>query len=159
MERVAKIVENEKYKSCLRRIKSLEKDRKFCKHNMKHFLDVARIAYILNLERNININKEIIYGAALLHDIGRYRQYEDGIPHDKASAEIATGILQEVGFNSEEISTIVKAIEEHRQNKGESSQLGIIIYEADKLSRKCFSCNAKKSCNWKDVKKNNTIKY
>ena len=159
MERVAKIIKNVQYKACLRRIKSLEKDRRFCKHNKKHFLDVARIAYILKLERNININKEIIYGAALLHDIGRYRQYEEGIPHEKASGEIATGILQEVGFNGEEIGTIVRAIGEHRQNKGESSQLGTIIYEADKLSRKCFSCNAKKLCNWKDNKKNNIIKY
>ena len=84
---------------------------------------------------------------------------KSGIPHEKASAEIATGILKDVGFNSEEISNIVKAIEEHRQNNGESSALGTIIYEADKLSRKCFSCNAKKTCNWKDGKKNNTIKY
>lgn len=159
MERVAKIIKNHQYKACLRRIKLLEKDRKFCKHNKKHFLDVARIAYILKLERNIDINKEIIYGAALLHDIGRHRQYEEGIPHEKASAEIATGILKDSGFSQEEISDIVNAIEEHRQNHVHSSILGTIIYEADKLSRKCFSCKAKKLCNWKDSKKNNTIKY
>lgn len=159
MERVQKIIKNDHYKACLRRIKALEKGRKFCKHNKKHFLDVARIAYILTLERNININKEIIYGAALLHDIGRHLQYEEGIPHEKASAEIATGILKNVGFNGEEIKDIVKAIEEHRINHGESSVLGTLIYEGDKLSRKCFSCKSKKICNWKDAKKNNIIKY
>lgn len=159
MQRITKIVGNRRYKACLSEIKSLEKSRKFCKHNKKHFLDVARIAYILNLERKININKEIIYAAAFLHDIGRHKQYEEGIPHEKASAEIAPGILKDSGFSAEEINDIVNAIEEHRQNHGKTSALGKIIYEGDKLSRKCFSCKVKKKCNWKEEKKNNTIKY
>ncbi len=159
MERVAKIIKNHEYEACLKKIKSLEKHRKFCKHNIKHFLDVARIAYILKLERNIDVNKEIIYSVALLHDIGRHRQYEEGVPHEKASAEIAASILKNSGFNGEEIRKITNAIKEHRKNSGESSELGTIIYKADKLSRKCFSCNFRRTCNWKDDKKNYTIKY
>ena len=61
-----------------------EKNRIFCRHGMDHLMDVARIAYIENLEKNCGISKEIIYGAALLHDIGRYLQYTEGIPHERA---------------------------------------------------------------------------
>ena len=43
---------------------------------MGHLLDVARLAWIFNLEANQEISKERIYAAALLHDIGRHIQYE-----------------------------------------------------------------------------------
>jgi putative nucleotidyltransferase with HDIG domain len=159
MERVTNIIKNNEYEDCLKKIKALEKHRKYCKHNKKHFLDVARIAYILKLERNLDINKEIIYATALLHDIGRHIQYEKGIPHEKASAKIANSILKDSGFKGEEIKQIVSAIEEHRHKSSESSDLGTIIYEGDKLSRKCFSCSQQNTCNWKDDKKNYIIKY
>lgn len=47
-----------------------KKDRIFCGHDMGHLLDVARLAWIFNLEANQEISKERIYAAALLHDIG-----------------------------------------------------------------------------------------
>ena len=37
------------------RLKESEKERKFCCHQMEHLLDVARIAYICNLEKNMGI--------------------------------------------------------------------------------------------------------
>ena len=82
MERVNKILYNEKYKELLNKLNKLEKERVFCKHNMEHFLDLARIAYIKVLEEGLNYNKEVIYAIALLHDIGRVFEYENGIPHD-----------------------------------------------------------------------------
>ena len=39
------------------------------------------------MEDQLPLDKEIVYGAALLHDIGRDRQYEEQIPHHQASAE------------------------------------------------------------------------
>lgn len=74
------------------KLAALEKGRLFCSHQMDHLLAVARIAYIRNLERNLGLKKESIYAAALLHDIGKYAQYEEGIPHEIKSAEIA-GII------------------------------------------------------------------
>lgn len=159
MERVTNIIKNEEYKQCVKSIKMHEKKRKFCKHNKKHFFDVARIAYILNLERNLNLDKEVIYAAALLHDIGKFLQYESGIPHDLASAEIAAEILKQCKFKEEEIREIVIAIKEHRKKDDKNSLLGKIIYEGDKLSRNCFSCNATEKCNWNDEKKNLEVKY
>ena len=66
-------------------ITQLEASREFCRHDVTHFLDVARLAWIENLERGLGVSKEEIYAAALLHDIGRHLQYEKGIPHDEAS--------------------------------------------------------------------------
>ncbi|MFQ9392946.1 MAG: HD domain-containing protein [Lachnospiraceae bacterium] len=72
------------YRTCLSKIALFERDRIFCGHDMAHFLDVARLAYIFNLEENLGIEKEEIYTAALLHDVGRFVQYEDGTPHQLA---------------------------------------------------------------------------
>lgn len=43
---------------------------------MEHFLSVARISYLMVLEKNLDIPKDIIYATAFLHDMGRADQYE-----------------------------------------------------------------------------------
>ena len=43
----------------------------------------------------------MIYAAALLHDMGRVRQYRDGTEHHEESARIAARILPECGFSEE----------------------------------------------------------
>ena len=53
------------------KMKKFEHDREFCCHQITHLLDVARIAYIKNLEAGLGIDKELIYTAAILHDIGK----------------------------------------------------------------------------------------
>ncbi len=94
------------YLSADRRLQELEETRVFCRHQMNHLLDVARIAYILNLEMKLGISRDLIYAAALLHDIGKGRQYEEGIPHETASADLAEQILADMpaklAFTSEE---------------------------------------------------------
>ena len=87
MERVNKIWRHPVWKQQMEHLAEYEKNRIFCRHGMDHLMDVARIAYIENLEKNCGISKEIIYGAALLHDIGRYLQYTEGIPHEKAGED------------------------------------------------------------------------
>ena len=51
---------------------------------MSHLLDVARIAYIRNLEKGYGFRKDVIYAAAVLHDIGKALQYEEKVPHEIA---------------------------------------------------------------------------
>lgn len=152
MKRVNEILCNEKYKELLNKLSELEADRVFCKHNMDHFLDLARIAYIKVLEDGLNYNKEVIYAIALLHDIGRLYEYEKGISHHIASVDIAKDILREIDFNLDEKELIILCIEAHRTN-GEI-ELSKIISESDKLSRKCFMCNAERDCYWDKNKKN-----
>ena len=50
LEKVNAILNNRTYKEYLNKLAQLEKDRIFCNHNMEHFLDMARIAYIMVLE-------------------------------------------------------------------------------------------------------------
>lgn len=101
MDRVNQIWNHPLYQDELNKLQLLETDREFCRHTPEHFLDVARLAYIRALEENAPVSKELIYCAALLHDIGRARQYEDGTPHDEAGAAIAGQILNELGFSME----------------------------------------------------------
>ena len=160
MERVDNILQNKKFQKCLKKNKKAEKDRIFCHHDMVHFLDVARIGWILNLEKGLDIKKDVVYGAALLHDIGRYKQYADGTPHEKASAKLAPEILQDCGYTEDEITLIIEAIGRHRdKTAAEEENLVGILYLADKASRACFSCDAEKLCDWKKDKKNIGIKY
>ena len=76
MLRISYIRKHPLYVSSYQRLQELEQERIFCCHQMNHLLDTARIAYILSLERGIGISKEAIYAAAILHDIGKGRQYE-----------------------------------------------------------------------------------
>jgi len=157
MDRFNYILNDEKYIDYLKRNKNFEKGRKFCKHNLKHFLDVARIAQAINLEENLSFEKEIIYTTAILHDIGKSFQYENGTPHEIASFEIAKDFLKEYKFNEEEIEVIKQGILGHREKS--SKGFSALIYRADKLSRLCITCNAKNECNWSDEKKNFKIYY
>ena len=174
MKRVQEIYRHPYFQQCLEKNQKAEKTRAFCKHNMEHFLDVARLAYIFSLERGYSIKKEEIYVTALFHDIGKWQQYSDGIPHEKASAGIADKILREAGFGEDERTRILTAILNHRKKGKEEGtdsgymtdsligdetgeQLAEILYDADKISRACYMCPAEKECNWSEEKKNLNI--
>lgn len=152
MEKVNKILNNSKYKEYLNKNSFYEKDRIFCKHNLEHSLDVSRIAYIMVLEKKLEVSKEIIYAIGLLHDIGRWVEYEGGEKHNKASYKLSLDILKECDFDENEIEIILSGILNHR-NK-EALGLDEIIYLADKKSRSCFLCKAEKLCKWDKEKKN-----
>lgn len=158
MDKVNSILNSEKFKEYLNKNKKNEEGRKFCTHDLQHFIDVGRIAYIMALENNLGIDKEIIYATAFLHDIGRWMQYENGISHEIASYDLALDLLIESGFNEEERSIILNAILNHRKNK-EKGTFEHIFYLSDKLSRNCFNCKAIDECNWSEEKKNYKINY
>lgn len=155
MDRLSRIWEHPLFQESLHTIETLEQDRIFCGHDRSHLFDVARIAYIENLEEQMNIPKHLIYSAALLHDIGRHLQYQQGIPHHEASAQIAEKILPDCGFSQEETQLILEAILSHR-DKTSAQKHGLpgLIYRADKRSRSCFACLAERECNWAPEKKN-----
>lgn len=160
MNRTDKILNHDLFKYHLRENEKAEVERQFCHHDMVHFLDVARIGEIINLEEGLGINREWIYAAALLHDCGKHMQYAQGTPHELAGAEIAPQILTECGFDNNETGVIIDAILKHRDKNvaGEANLRGV-LYRADKASRACFACKAERECNWKDDKKNLCIRY
>lgn len=180
MEKINRILKQEIYQEYVQRIKVHEKDRIFCKHDMIHFLDVCRLAEIDWLNRRIyeiekeyetfpklseareslrKINRELIYAAGLLHDIGRWQEYEEGIRHEVASSKLAPEILRAAGFEEVEIEDIVLAISNHR-NKEIRDELSLsgFLYRADKMSRPCYVCEAESECDWSVLKKNLEIK-
>jgi HD superfamily phosphodiesterase len=145
MKRINSILNDLEYLSYLDRIQKSEAGRIYCRHDMAHFLDVSRIARIISLEENLDIEKELIYAAGLLHDIGRWAEYETGMDHAIASKELAEKILARHNFTEAERSKISAAIDGHR-TKSAASPLADILYRADKLSRNCVLCNALTTC-------------
>ncbi len=158
MDKIENILNNDSYRCYVNYIEKMEMDRSFCRHGMEHSLDVARIAYIINLEKNMGIDKELIYATALLHDIGRAAEYKDGSPHHKAGADIAGNILTEAGFSEADRECICDAIACHKKELDDGGIAGL-LYKADKLSRRCFDCGAYDGCYWDDSMKNKAITY
>ncbi|MGB4503400.1 MAG: HD domain-containing protein [Syntrophaceticus sp.] len=159
MERIDAIVRDPLFQECLNKNKKAEKGREFCKHDLQHFIDVARITYILVLESSRFSNliednrlssaqaaKEVVYAAGILHDIGRWHQYETGEDHSIIGAELAEEVLKRANFTQQEIRVIVRAIREHRSQREGMSLLGELLHRADNLSRACHECSAKERC-------------
>lgn len=157
MNKVNEIINNKLFIDKIQKLKLIEKDRIFCKHGIEHLLDVARIAYIKNLEEKLGYDKEVIYGAALLHDLGRVSEYEENIPHHVGGISIAEEILHETSYTDIEIDLILKAIGNHRNKNADG--LSEILYLSDKKSRNCFLCESQKECNWSTEKRNKNILY
>ncbi|ARC85098.1 hypothetical protein U732_3898 [Clostridium argentinense CDC 2741] len=156
--RINKVLNNKEFIKYTNELNKLEEERKFCRHGIDHSLDVARIMYIKALENNLGISKDIIYAAALLHDLGRVLQYKENIGHHEGSVIIAKNILVNCGYNESEIDEILMAIEKHRE-KNHETNLSKLLYSCDKLSRLCFNCNAINECYWNNEKKNMIITY
>lgn len=159
-QRLNSITNHPLYKDYYTQITELEKSRMFCKHDMTHFLDVARIGYIMILEDASAVSKEDIYTVALLHDIGRHMQYLEGIPHERASAKLCVSILVDSGYSQSEIEVYQEAILNHRNAlmKNDKSLSGY-LYRSDKASRPCHICPYEVDCDWPTSKKNMSIAY
>ena len=156
MERVHRIQSHPMFQQLWQKLQEAEQDRIFCRHTMAHFLDVARLMYIYNLEDGAGLSKDLIYAAALLHDLGRYRQLLCGTPHEIAGAQIAEEILADCGYTEQERLAVRSAILGHRDpgTAGGNDVLAAYLYRADKRSRTCFACPAREACNWPEEKKN-----
>ncbi len=156
-DRINRILKNKDFIMYQKENDNCEASREFCRHNLQHSLDVARIAYILNLENSLGFKKDIIYAAALLHDIGRWKQYKEGVPHNLTGAQIAKTILSDCEYEDSETQAIINAIARHCDKVEESDTLDYLIFFADKKSRSCFACHAAQQCKWSNDKKNHII--
>lgn len=128
MKRVNAIYRHPLYQTYYRRLEEAEQGRIFCRHQMTHLLDVARIAYIRSLEEGLGLDREVIYAAAVLHDIGKVLQYEEGIPHEitgeKIAAEILDGLAGENAFSETEKAMILTAIRGAPEAEGRAGSSG-----------------------------------
>ena len=157
MERLQAVLDHPDFRSCLALTAVHEEKRRFCRHDLAHAYDVARIFYIFWLQQNCSAGtdrqddpcaescREMIYAAALVHDIGRWRQYLDKTKdHAEESAQLAVPILQAAGFDGAEITRILSAVRDHRTPT--AAGLGGLLYRADKVSRRCDDCQVKAEC-------------
>ncbi len=165
MPRVDAIWADPVFQERLARIGELESMRPFCGHGAEHLFAVARLMRIRALEEGLELDREVVYAAALLHDIGRADQYETGEPHEAAGERIARDILgrlpERLRFSDAERAAILAAIRGHRGYSGRESlddDLARLLYMCDKESRPCFCCAACAECNWPDEKKNLAIR-
>ncbi len=113
MKFVKKLLESEEYAGRLRKLKDMERERVYCRHDLDHFLHVARIAYILSVEQGLELDKEQIYLCGLLHDLGRVEEYRSGISHAEASAGAAGEILRVLGYDREKAQEVCYAVSRH----------------------------------------------
>jgi len=159
MERIDAIVRDPLFQSSIARISNFEQDREFCKHTLQHFVDVARITYILMLEsgqfhqfiKEAGLSgpaaaKEVIYAAGILHDVARWQEYEAGEDHAPLGAVMAGEIMERTGFDPDEIRAVTVAVREHREQSDRMSLLGELLFRADNLSRACHECSAQDRC-------------
>lgn len=159
MERIDKIMAHPVFVDSMKVIEEAEINRIYCLHGMDHSIDVARISYIIDLEDGLGIPKDIIYAAALLHDIGRCIEYKEGKSHHIVGTELAKEILSDCDYREDEIEMISNAILHHKRKSDDEAfdALCDTLYQADKLSRKCYDCKAYDSCYWSEDMKNKTV--
>lgn len=148
ISRVNQILQHKLYEEYCEKNRLAEAQRIYCRHGSDHGLSVARVAYIYFLERKeISLSKEIIYAAGILHDIGRWLEYESQEDHAIASARLAAPILRDSGFSEQEVDIILRGILEHRLQPSEApSILGQALALADDWARECINCESKTSC-------------
>jgi len=153
MSRLDRIIENEDFGHYLEKIDVLERERYFCKHGFDHALTVARIAYVYLLEQGQEsspaepLPREVVYAAGLLHDIGRWVEYQTGEDHAEAGARLAQPILRACGYNPAEEACILTAIREHRRHgQNGLSRLGQALALADDWARECRQCPVRSVC-------------
>ena len=154
LELTNRILKNREYQRVLSQLREMEADRVFCRHDIQHFLDVARLAVILCNDWGVSCDRDIIYAAALLHDIGRVQEMQCGIPHDIAGQAVADVILSDISCPDDAKKQIISLIASHRSAAPKKSQLEQVFCEADKRSRSCYCCAVQAMCNWSEDKKN-----
>lgn len=104
-------------------------------HGLPHTIRVLCNVYTLVNKLGRSIDEELLVLATLLHDIGRGVEDYIGVHHAVISAEIAQGILAEIGISGEKAEKIKEMILEHSFSLGKkpSTLEACILSDADKL--------------------------
>lgn len=160
MDRINQILCHPLFIKYMNKNAGMELDRIFCKHNLEHVKEVARISLILAEKTGLPLAEEVILAAAYLHDIGRHVQYETGEKHAIVSAKLVPEILVDCGYSEAEIGAIVDAIKTHSdKNLVEEETFRGLLAKADLCSRNCGACKARDLCNWSEEEKNHDTNW
>ncbi|MDD6193938.1 MAG: HD domain-containing protein [Lachnospiraceae bacterium] len=161
-EQIDRLLQHPIYRARLECLQELEQDRIYCGHNLEHFMAVGRIAEQVAAANRLLLSKEVIWGAALLHDMGRVEQYQQGISHEKASEAFAREILFSLNWEASDIDVVCEAVSSHGHRQcaqdrwermSELVSLTEVISFADQFSRKCYQCTVADTCKWTEEEK------
>ncbi|MDF1557207.1 MAG: HD domain-containing protein [ANME-2 cluster archaeon] len=103
-------------------------------HDITHTLRVRDLC--LHIADTEGGDRQVLEAAALLHDIGRPREFRDpSVDHAAISAQMAPDILTSAGFPTQKIPAVVYAIKHHRYSSGVTpdSLEARILQDADRL--------------------------
>ena len=119
-----------KYKTLLSLAEKEYNKMKLNSHNWGHILRVLDNCNKLNV--NNQLNKDIIFPAIVLHDLGRKNKKESN--HSESTAQ-AEKILAKTGYNKQLISEIIDCIKSHStESKNQPKSIeAITLFDADKL--------------------------
>ena len=110
---------------------------KYFKHESHGFDHTERVYNTaVKIAKKEKADREIVQAAALLHDIGRSREYENKqLCHAEESAKIAPKILRSIKFPKQKIPAVIHCILVHRYSKGLKPETleAKIIQDADRL--------------------------
>lgn len=102
-------------------------------HGFDHTLRVTRLCERLAQDEGADLR--VVLPAALLHDIARPLEEEQGIAHEQAGAAIASEFLSSIGYDEALIQKVTHAIRTHRYrstNRPETLE-AMVLSDADKL--------------------------
>jgi uncharacterized protein len=102
-------------------------------HDWSHTWRVVRLCQVIGEKEKADL--EILYAAALLHDIARAEADRCGVCHAELSARKARPVLAHCGFPPEKIDAVIHCIETHRfrstaQPRSLEAQ---VLFDADKI--------------------------
>jgi uncharacterized protein len=102
-------------------------------HGMDHTERVTHLCCMIGQCENADL--DILIPAALLHDIARPREKEEGLPHEAEGARMAEVYLASINYNPVLIPAISAAIRTHRFRSDDrpESREAKILSDADKL--------------------------
>lgn len=100
-----------------------------------HFKRVYDLANFLGKSQENQIEDDVIFAAAYLHDIGAFSPYrQDGKDHSEVSAHHAEKILKDIEFPLEKISLVSEVIRGHMYYSKLKDFLEVkIFHDADTL--------------------------
>jgi uncharacterized protein len=100
-----------------------------------HFQRVYEMSLQLATEQDIDVDQEVLFVAAYLHDIGAFAPYKQpGVDHAERSIQVVDEILISIGFPAERISPVKDIIRGHMFYESPSSQIeAVIFHDADVL--------------------------
>jgi uncharacterized protein len=102
-------------------------------HGLDHIERVTAMCERIGREEHADM--EVLIPAALLHDIARPLEKEQGIPHELEGARMAEAFLASIRYDARRIPAIAHAIRTHRFRSTEKPETleARILSDADKL--------------------------